>query len=803
MNFIKELSNFSCLAKSFRILGISWCLVWTSLLPIEAVKASDLSELTDGLGEDIQEQIESLTEDDREKLKNAEISENIMEVANDAASDTKINWTENDREALKLLGYSDAEIDELSLATALDEKDREQFKNRAQNYVNKKKKDVESFARGDLIPGLASSVIGLAFSALLGLVVGFRCHNQPSGVTFAATAGAWVALELMIWKGYQIRKDDFATVSSMGKIPKKLEPQIKKAEKIIKSLESEFKKSGVQNFNTFLDSQKPKVDQLRKIAEEIRDFLNVEKDRQFGALRSIKESIELAAETSRKKARNAKIAAVGYTAAAGLAAAEGANLINAGGTCTGKEPTQSYQRNPVLEFLIPTAHAGFATVGDLDKIGIPIGGGLAAAYLGFKQTWGHQIYSTPTGRGITFLAMAGIAAIAAVKLQKAAKFLDQQAKEMGIFVNAIEEKFSGVSVSFPDGDALIQELKDRLLPDLEEIRDGLSEDAKELEDKIKNDLENRLAEVEGELNEDKLNQLINEETSFTQADVDKDLKEANSLNFSNLDTSDLKGRLSTEVSPQKEKNFFFDLFISNAWAKTGVLTSPQSCFLRSPRFLIMDENCQCKASKKCNRSMFPSQMKFTKKSEFGPASFQYGALVSRSSDALFWGNPLKGVAGFMKAGAIKKKMELNTRKVLTQTTRKRIDQKLTSVMIGNSFKSIRPGLKDFYKGSAKAATPNIDPRLTRRMIQQKKKRVLPPSSNAAAFKAGLRRRLAMAKALGNESLVGFTARNQPSKSGGRQYNYSKGSITKDASKDLFQVIKKRYLIIQSQGRLKL
>ncbi|MCR9203063.1 MAG: hypothetical protein NXH75_00690, partial [Halobacteriovoraceae bacterium] len=544
------------------------------------------------------------------------------------------------------------------------------------------------------------------------------------------------------------------------------------------------------------------------VAEEIRDFLNVEKDRQFGALRSIRESIDLAAETSRKKARNAKIAAIGFTAAAGLAAAEGANLINAGGTCTGKEPNPTgflFQKpNPFLDFFLPSAHAGFASVGDLDKVGIPIGAGLAAAYLGFKQTWGHQIYSTPTGRGISFLAMAGIAAIAAIKLQKASKYLNQQAKEMNLFINAIEEKFSGVSVSFPDGDALIQELKNRLLPDLEEIRNGLADDTKELEDKIKAGLEDKISEFEGDLDEDKLKELINEEISFTQKDIDQDLRESNNLNFSDLEMDDLKGRLSHRNTSGQQKFWsLIDLFVSQAWAKPGVLTSPRSCFLRTSRFLVMDEACQCRAKKKCNRSMYPSKMKFSKKSQYGTASFQFGSLVSQASDAIFWGSPLKGVKGFQKAGSLKKKMELNARKVLTQTTRKRIDQKLTSVMIGNTFKKLQPSLKDFFKGSARSSSPNLHPQMTRRMIQQKKKIALPPSSNKAAFQAGLRKRLAVAKALGNKSLVGFTAQKAVSRSDGRQYNYSKGSITRDSSKSIFQVIKKRYLIIQAEGLLKL
>lgn len=793
MKITKFSLKLSMLLQTLRIFGFSWCLLFSSFIPLQNVQADDISE-------DLKEEIESLTEDDREALKNAEIPETILEVANDAAEETKVNWSENDRGVLKLLGYSDEEIDDLSLASAMDDKEREKFQNRAQNYAKKKQGDVAKAVKNDMIPGLASSVIGLAFTAFLGLVIGFRCRNQPSGLAFAATAGSWLALELMTWKGYQIRQKDFETVSQMGKIPERLQPKVNKAKKILKEIEIAFKASEVQNFEAFLEQQKPKVDELREIASEIRKYLNVEKDRQFGALRSIKESIELAAETSRKKARNAKIAAIGYTAAAGLAAGEFANVINAGGTCTGTVPAGSFlekgEPNKLIDFFLPTAHAGFATIGDLDKIGIPIGGGLAAAYLFFEKTWGHQVYSTPQGRGIAFLAMAGIGAIAAVKLKKAASFLDQQAKEMELFINAIEEKFSGISVSFPDGDALIKELKDKLLPKLEEIENGLADDAKILEDKIRAGLEDKVAEVKGKIDEEKLKEMVEKEKNLAQSEIENSIKESNAMSFSNLEMDDLKGRLSGEVTPEPR---WFDFLFPNAFALSK---TPSGCFKRTASFLVMDESCSCRTNKKCNRSLYPSKMSFPRKSEFGPFVFQMGALVSQSSDSIFWGNPLKGVQGFSKAGSLKAKMEANSRRIMSQKAGAKIDQRLTASMIGKTLKGISPALNDYFRESARSSSPSIHPGLSQNIIDRKKRSVLPASSRATALRASLRKRLTLAKALGNPSLTGYVEPVRESvQANGKAYNYSKESIIRDPSKDIFQIIKKRYLIIQSENRL--
>lgn len=788
MNFTDNIIKFFA---TFRVHLLAWSLLLSG--PFGIIGQIHASE--------IQDQLNNLVQEEKDKLKNIDFSDQLQDIANDLPSKIKPNLSEKDREALKLLGYSDDEIDNLSVATAMDPAERDKFRQRVDDFNDKKVKDVNSTIKNDVIPGMASSVIGLAFSSMLGLVVGFRCHNQPSGLVFAASAGAWVALEMMIWKGYQFEQKEFSKMQDLSKIPGHLEPKINKAKKIINDLEQGFKNvnaSDVVSFESYLEGQMAKVEELKKIAQDIRDYLKVQKDRQFGALRSIQSSISLAASTTRKKARNAKIAAVGFTVAGGIAAAENANLINAGGTCTGQEPTGEQtllKRNPIIDFFLPSAHAlGFANVGDFDKIGIPIGGGLAAAYLGFNKTFGQQIYNSATGRAITFLMMAGIAGVAAWKLSKAAKFLDQQEYEMDLFVSAIEDKLSGLSMSFPTGKELIDELKEKLLPEIQEIREGLQNGLADMEDKIKDQIGTGVEDLKGQINSEDLNKAIEAEKNFDASDINQSLSEATKMDFSNLDASDLRGRLGFI-----EK--VIDFLMDTAVAKKTSYDTPVSCFGRSRSFLVEDETCQCRSKNKCNRSFYPQKMSFPVKSEFGPTIFQIGGLISKSSEAIFMGAPKKGVVGFSKVGSLKNKIDLNTRKILSQQLGKKIDYKVTAIGVNKALQMVSPALKDYYKGSQKGLTQRMNPALSKGLVRSSKRNLVSSTDQGRALRMSLRNKLSMAKALGNKSLHGYELKTSKSLKNERSYNYSKEALTRDSSKDIFQVISKRYLIIQSDGRL--
>lgn len=771
---------------------------------------------------DVAEQINNLTQEEQDALKNLNVSDNLQEAANDFTSNIKPEFTETDREALKLLGYSDQEIDQLSLQSLSDGDEQDKFKSRLNTYANNKGKEIEAGVMNDLVPGLGSAVLGLAFASLLGIVVGVRCYNQPSALAFAGTSAAWVGLEMMIWKGYQINMDDINTLQNATKIPQYVEKKIARVKKIIGDLETEFKKQDpkelAEGFESFLADNKEKVDELRGIAEEIRGYLKTAKDRQFGALRSIQESIALAAETSKKKSRNAKVAAIGYTAAAGLAAAEAFNVFNAGGTCVGKAtpetPGTGYLPKLhhsivglLVKLYLQESYAGFASVGDLDKIGIPLGGGLAAAYLGFEKTFADKIYSSPTGRGLVFLAMAGIAYLAYSKLEKAAAFLEKQANEMDIFVSAIEDKLSKLNASFPDGAELIRELKEELMPEVEEILNGLADKEGEIKDLLKKEGDRLVDEKIGELGlskeelEKQVKEQVNSELQFTQNDIAKELQGASSSIMSELNTSDLSGRLTTW---QQIENYL----IPEALAATPGFKhkTPVGCVVRTRGYVRLDEACNCRGIKKCIKTRYPTKLKMAKNNEFGAFSYKLGSLVAMGSEQIFNGRPDRGVKVFQKAGSLYSKMELNTRKLLSQKVGKKIDHRVTARMISSGFHQLKPGLPDFYRGQGKMESASINPKLSNNILKNQTRNLMSNRDQRSALKASLRNKLALAKKLGNKSLQDY--RIQEKVSGGihhgkDKYNYSKEAITRDSTKDIFMLIKKRYLIIQSQGRLSL
>lgn len=761
--------------------------LFSIISPMGLVHASELSD-----------DLSSMTKDERVALENIEVSENLQNMANNFSEGVRPELTDNDRVALKLLGYSDAEIDNLSLATIQDEGERDKFTNRLGRYANKKGNEIETGVTQDLVPGLASAVIGLAFASLLGVVVGVRCYNQPSALAFAATSGAWVALEMMIWSGYQIRMKDIETLQNATKIPEYVDKKIAKVRKIIESLERDFKAQNLSDFEAFLESKSSEIDELKAIAKEVRSYLKTAKDRQFGALRSLQESIVLAAETSKKKARNAKVAAIGYTASAGLAAAEGFNLFSGGGKCmVGNQQTLLMDKNPTsllgmaLWKLLPSAQAGFASIGDLDKIGIPLGGGLAAAYLGFEKKFADKIFESAIGRGVIFLAMAGLAYLASTKLEKASQFLEKQANEMDIFVTSVEEKLSTLNASFPDGAELIRELKENLLPEIQEIAQSLKDKEEELKNRLIEEGSSQLAN----LNDQQIKDLINAEEKFSLSDIEKSLNSLPSAPMSDLDSSDFSGKLTTW-------NMLIDSLIVSAYASPRKFTNqtPLSCFQRTRTYLLADEDCSCRAQNRCMKSQYPNNIKMKQKTEFGFFSYKMGSLVSQSSDYIFHGQAMNGLKGFSKAGNLTAKMDLNTRKFLSQKMGKKIDNKVTAKMIAGAFDTIKPGLKDYFKGNKSVA--RLSPQISSNYIKTNRGKLVSPKQERNALRASLQKRLQFAKSLGNKSLLGFS----PSSNNTEKkeiYDYSKESITRDASKNIFQVIKKRYLIIQSQGRLKL
>ncbi len=755
------------------------------LTPLSMAGASELLD-----------ELKDLTADERDSLKNIEISDGLRNSLENPLSNVNIGITEDDRKALRLLGYSEAEIDQVSIDSFVNGDGKEKFKSKLNNYADAKNKEINDGVMKSLVPGLGSAVIGLAFASLLGIVVGVRCTNQPSALAFAGTSAAWVGLEMMIWKGYQIRMDDINTIMEATEIPKKLEAKINDVKATVKRLEAEYKKNPTGNYEAFLEANKSDVNKLKNAAKEFRDFLNKAKDSQFGSLRSIQESLELAAETSRKKARNATVAAVGYAAASGLAALEAMNILGGGGTCA-----SGFKSGSLWDFLgeslIPSAHAGFASVGDLDKIGIPLGGGMAAAYLGFEKTFADKIFSTPIGRSVTFLAMAGIATVAALKLKEAAKFLDKQAAEMDIFVTAIEGKLSKVEIAFSDANALIDELKEEILPQLDQIAQSLKDKLKEsdLEDKLKDKLKNDLGpEVDS----------IKERVASELEGIDKD-KIADQLEEEFLSSGELEKELSNGELPSIEsddfklpvRSSFIDYFFESAHAAYSNMT-PVSCFKRTPTFLLEDTSCHCRGNKSCAKTPFfkslPLKTKAANVKEFASMAVAAGRLVNQSSNAIMTGSPRAGLRGFQKVAPLRDKLLKGSQSILGNNFGQSVNTKVVAKMVRGALKSTRPALGEYYAKRGRVV----------RQAQQAKARVKKQNpgselSEVGLLKASMKRKLLAVKALGNPSLSQLSSTENVQDE--EVYNYSKQSITRDPSKNIFEVIKKRYLIIQSQGRL--
>lgn len=705
-----------------------------------------------------------------------EISSELQALANEFADETTFNLTENDRVALKLLGYSDKEIDEMTLGAVLDKEGRDKLKNRLKGYADKKAGEIEQGVTSSLVPGLASSVTGLAFASLLGLVVGFKCHSMPSGISFAATSGAWVALEMMIWKGFQINMKDINSLQNATNIPAKVEKKAKRVRKIIEDLERDFAASNQVAYEQFLEDKKPELDEIRAIANELRAFLRRSADEQFGAMRGIQESLALAAETSRKKSRNATVAAAGFTAAAGLAAAEAANILSVSGACF------SERKMPLLWDVIPSAYAGFANVGDLDKIGIPLGAGLAAAYLKFEASFADKIFANGSSRAIVFLSMAGIAALAAVKLKEAAKFLDKQAQEIDIFVTSLEARFDDPNTSFPDDAEMIRRVKERLLPSLEDLANELaaSEEGQELIDKAKE----KIGELQT-LNESEIQEILQAEAGESAGDILNSINKFESdSSFREVSGDEFIGRLETS---------FIDYLISDAFA--GALRVRPSCFGRTRNYLVEVPTCSCAKKGTCHKSGFPEKIPMNKKSEFGALVIGSSLLASRSSDFIFWGQPKKGLSGFNKLHKKTSLIRKNTQRVVSTQVKRNIDDTLIASLVNKAREMTYPAIKEGRVLGAGKIHPRILNKKSKKGLAKLPKP--PKNMRMLELRKGLQKKLVALKKSGNSSLKGF----EQKESAHPGYIYDENSINKDSTKNLFNIIKRRYIEVIKSGRL--
>ena len=185
-------------------------------------------------------------------------------------------------------------------------------------------------------------------------------------------------------------------------------------------------------------------------------------DEQTGALNKLKTSLELVRDSTKTKVRNATIAGAGFAISPGLAFAEQFSLIGTGDFCVAKR-----EESLIEELIFPRAHGEGVkeTVSaNFDKIGIPIGAGVAAAYLAFEMQFLNPIFATGTLRGITFGVMSGLAGIAAYKMNEFAEYLDDQIKLIEDLIAAFQARVRKTDVVFDRTDTFLQFVQDNIIP---------------------------------------------------------------------------------------------------------------------------------------------------------------------------------------------------------------------------------------------------------------------------------------------------------------------------------------------------
>lgn len=771
--FIRKINSLQTLGRRLT----SFLVVFSFLIssgPIELLQAQEthLSPLKD------------------EVLKQVDFSENLQGIINGHAS-TPLSLSENDIEALKLLGYSDDEIASLTIGDLGNRDEQQKLGQRVSTYANKKNSEIEQGVKEDVIPGLASAVIGMGFSALLGVMIGVKCRNQPSALVFAGTSAAWAALEMMIWKGYQINMKDINTIMNATEIPTKITKEVREIKRIISDIENDIKKSTAGTYDTILERNEDKLKKLKDKAKSLRNFLNRSKDSQFGAIRRIQESLELAAETSEKKSKNARIAAIGFTTAAGVATAESFKAFGDGGKCfKGKIGLHHKILNDVMSMIIPLAHAGFANVSDLDKIGIPLGAGLGAAYLHFEKSFADKIYNSAPSRAAIFLGMAGFAYFASVKLKKASEFLHKQAREMDIFATSVENGLSNMNAGFDSVQGLINEIKDGLLPAYEKLVENIK-NSEEIQEALAN-LKDQASNVSTSVSTAEVEGLIKNELSENEAQIQSTIDEGkDEINAIDSSEYSLKGVSYLD---------FLDFLIPSAIASFGGLSIKPSCFKRGLRFPSMDEDCSCLSRNRCMSSRFPSQLKLKRKGAFVNLVTQSAFATTKANDLILTGKPKHALAIYKKLSSNTRKIEQNS---LTLMNRK-ISKKYNSKSILNLTKLIRnstkEGLKDYFSHSKRKplslATSGI------RGTFNREQKGLGNYSNPVIER--LKNDIKKAKKMGNTSLAKFDINSiSPSSEENSEstYNYDQETIIRDPSVNIFMMISKRYMQVRARGRL--
>ena len=432
-----------------------------------------------------EDELKSLTDLTAEQLKTlvGDVSlTSALEKADQLVLGNYLELTADEKEALRKMGMSEADIASLDLRNNPQEA-LDKMAAQGQAYGDRRAKDATKIAEEELVPGLGAATLDLAFAAFLGIPVAVRCYRWPSAVLFSATAAYWVIKEMSIWGGY---KEELAEIGKRD-FGGEWEQALKDTTVDINALSAKIKELQQLQGEGIFEQSRDLTAKIKDLAEDLR--LKLAKYRaivesvgndQLKYFEQVLEMYQLALDTTQKKADNALHAAIGFGSAAALAAAEAAGLYGAdAGSCA---PVAGVSSSNWSNYLIPQAVGGDvpllssinsdATIGDFDKIGIIGGATLGAAYAAFGLEFLDPIYRTGVSRAITFSIMAGIAYYAHAKLAAAVEKLQEIAEELKLFLKVVRARFERLDGITDNVDALIAWVEE-LLPKINQLIDIL------------------------------------------------------------------------------------------------------------------------------------------------------------------------------------------------------------------------------------------------------------------------------------------------------------------------------------------
>lgn len=738
----------------------------------------------------LENQIQQLAQDEINDLKNVKLTDGVVKILDGAIN---VPLAEEDKEVFRLLGYSEAEIRDMHIEDLGNYEQNQKLSKAVNSFAERKEREVKDGVYEESIPGLLSSTVGLGFAAALGIVVGVRCSTQPSALAFAGTSAAWAGLELLNWNSYKFDMKKLEKLGSaeeeinkIAQLVHNIQEKIKAMEPHAKDLTSINKADGaIDGIDTQLGGIKSDIIQLREILRSI-------DSNQLEAFRSLYESLRNSADVTKKKSRNAKVAAVGYTAASGLAIMESFNVIGgAGGSCVTEaryHPKHLFMDN--LKTLFPKAFALNISVGDLDKVGIPIGAGAAAAYLAFEGQWANAIYSSGMGRSITFGIMAGNAYYASAKLKNSAEFLDKQAKEIGIFTDFFTKRLrSAINIIDMPVD-LITYAQEELLPKAKELLDRYhkTKDTLETLEQIANATEGGGADSNGNTNltPEQIQGLIQSETgqNVSIEDIQEGIELIQDDNLGDLGIDEFISYQSTTL-----KKSWLDYLIPQAMAQTSAKKKIKpSCFVLRPEFLRMDPQCRCRASNSCSTAPF---MKLEPKKDIkgSDQTISFANQIMKANRLILTGAPGQGLALYDKLERYAPAIERNNFALAGKDPKKTI-----APGVKGFHKTLIPALKDYYQTGESHPGLAVTHKPTKISKEKRREQLVERIRNRVALAQYLQGKKTTVQASQKERELTFSKKDFVSPLKGE-------AIQRDSSLDIFQIIRQRYLKILNEGRL--